>query len=227
MATSLNVNVDIEGEREFNRVLTEYRKWATRQPREIAAAKGFFIALRAAKETKVADKEQIRTNLSAGSQKFPKVPLAAVLINRDLGKKGKKGLSGEQMAKAVEKKIKRSQSRTGFVASPWLTAAKKMDYYNQQGDVKFSKRYAPKKPTGRKPIGKAKGDAVISPIGKANATCTISNFAGQGKQNSKTIRPIIMDGLNRGVKVETASMISYITRKHQEQFEKMQRTGRV
>ena len=214
------------GEKEFNKVLNEYSKWTKRQPAEIVNAKLYFIALRAMNDTKTANKENIRTKLEAPSESYPDVSLAAILVNQQLGKKGKKGLTGPKMATAIEKLIKKEQSRTQFLRSGWLPAVKNLDYYNKRGDINFIKRFAPKKPHGVRQYGKDKGSCIFAKE-RINTWGRISNFVGYGKQATPTVNPILQTGLDNAVKAEIASMRTYITKKHSEQFDKMKRTHTI
>lgn len=218
----MNISVRAEGDKEFNRVLTEYAKWNKRQPMEIATAKAYFISLNAMSTTKTADKGKIAEQLSESSKKFAGVPLAAIIVNRNLGNKNKKGLTGQKMTDAITKYIKKAQSKTQFLRSGWIAAAKTLDFWNKRGDVSFSKRFAPKKPQGVRQIGNPKGFAQVN---NQTAMCsvTIGNMIGQGKQQSKTVTGILEEGLIKAVKRETQSMISYITKKYQEKFDKMKR----
>ena len=75
-------------------MLTDYMKWNERQPKEIVAAKAYFIGLNALQTTKTADKTQIASSLAQDSKQFSGVPLAAILVNKNLHEQGKKGLNG-------------------------------------------------------------------------------------------------------------------------------------
>ena len=111
----LNFSVSIDNEKEFDKVLTEYRRWNLRQPAEIVNGKLYFIALQAMQKTKAANKEDIRLGLEAPSKKYNNAPLAAILVNKQLGAKHKKGLTGSKMAQAVEKLIRKQQSRKHLI----------------------------------------------------------------------------------------------------------------
>lgn len=222
----INFKID-DNLKEFDKTFTEYLKWQKRQPAEIINAKLYFIALQAMRNTTTSDKGQIAVNLNAESNTYPKVPLVAILINSELGKKGKKGLTGQKMANAISKYIKRKQTHIGFLRSGWLPSIKLLDFWNKRGDIVFVRRFAPKKPEGVKQYGKDKGSAVYAKMDRAKTWGIISNAVGQGKQESKTVHPLILQGLIRGINMEIRSMRTYIERKYKEQFSKMNRTGKI
>jgi hypothetical protein len=161
------VNVKTEGDKELQRVLNVYGKWNKRQPQDIATAQSYFLSIDSMKETPPSNKDQILEKLKASSKEYPDVPLDAILINAALGKKNKKGLTGEKMQVAIERFDKKEQNRTGAARSGWFGSLKQLDFWNKKGDISFQKRFAPKR--------------------------------------------------------LTASIISYITRKYQEQFDRMKR----
>ena len=213
--------------KDFEKTFGEYMQWMKKQPAEIINAKLYFIALQAMRNTKTADKGEIQTNLLSPSKSNPKAPLVAVLINYELSKKNKKGLSGQKMANAITKYIKRKQTHIQFLRSGWLPAIKLLDFWNRRGDISFVRRNAPKKPEGIKQFGKDKGSAVYARMDRPKTYGIIMNAVGQGKQETKTVHPLILEGLIKGIQIETRSMRQYIERKYKEQFSKMNRTGRV
>ena len=222
--------VDATGEKEFNRTLNEYRRWHKNQPSEIVNGKLYFISLQAMKATKTGDPAKIKSKLEAPSRDFIGAPLAAILVNSQLGQKHKKGLTGEKMKIAVEKFIRKSQARIHFLQSGWLPALKILDYWNKrnQDNLKFTKRYAPKRPQGVRQYGKDKGIAIYAKPDRAYTYGSITNGVGQvGKQRSPTVVPIIEAGLKAGIRAEIASMRVYIEKKFKDQFDKMKRTGKV
>jgi len=225
----LTISMNAVNEKEFNRTFDEYIKWNSRQPAEIINGKLYFVALQAMRKTKASDKGDIRNGLLAPSKTYADIPLAAILVNKQLGSKGKKGLTGQKMAEAMEKLIKKQQSKTQFLRSGWLPALKILDFWNKRNsdNLRFIKRFAPKKPEGVKIYGNEKGKAVYAKPDKIRTWGSITNFVGQGKQLTPTIKPLIQEGLNEGIAEEIRSMRTYIERKFREQFDKMRRTGRV
>jgi len=217
------LTLSVNNQMELNTLLKEYQKWNKRQASEIVNAKLYFITLNAMIFTIIANKGRISTLLRRGSRKWPAVPLAAILVNKQLHAKGKKGLTGEKMKVAEEKLIKRSVSRVGAARASWIGAAKTLDYYNKNGDISFVKRHAPKQPKGLRQYGRSKSSAIYAPQGRVNAYGKISDFFGRGKQASKTIHGVLQEGLNKAIKAEVSSTVEYINRKYSERHEKMNR----
>ena len=200
----LNFSIDIQNEREFNKTFTEYMRWQKAQPSQIINSKLYFIALQAMRLTKAADKTNIAAKLMSPSNTNPEVPLVAILINHQLHAKNKKGLTGAAMVQAMEKYVRKAQSKTQFLRSGWIPALKTLDFYNKKDseNLKFTKRYAPKRPEGVKQYGKDKGMAKYARLDQNRVYGSISNFVGKGKQASPTVVPILMAGLNAAVKAE-------------------------
>jgi hypothetical protein len=219
----IKCSVRAEGREEFNRLQREYAKWNKRQPEETCVAKAYFIDLATQNATKFVPKDQIATNLNAPSEKDPGVPLAPILINWQLGKKGKKGLTGEKMARAVEKSIARHQRGSQAGRSGWLPGQKTLNVAYNKGDVTFNKRFAPKKPQGIKQYGKDKGYAQIT---RRDGYCSVTvanTFGTEGKQSSATIDKVLQDGLDTGFARENTQTISYLTKKYQAEFDRQRR----
>jgi hypothetical protein len=227
MAKGFTITTKIQGQKEFEQVLNEYKKWNRRQPAEIVAAKLYFVAANATNTTKTADKATIAQKLNEEAREYPDVPLAAILVNKQLKAKGKKGLTGEKMANAVQKFINKQISRVQFLRSGWLPALKSLDFFNKRGDISFTKRFAPKKPSGVKQYGKDKGQAIIPRRDAPRVWGRISNFIGRGKQDSPTVTPILQSGLNKAIAMEIRSMKLYITRKYQEQIDRVNKKKTV
>jgi hypothetical protein len=216
------VTVKSEGGAEFQRVLNEKMKYEKRQPFEVGVSAAYFADLDIMRSTKKVPKEEIESNLMGASESFPSVALGAILINWELGKKNKKGLTGEKMAAKLEKSIKYHQNRAGAVPSGWIGGLKQLDFWNKKGDVDFTKRFAPKKPESVKQYGKPKGYALLSNRG-AYCEITVGNEFGKGKQDSATVDDVEQRGMDRGLAVATTKTISYINRKIEERLKKEQR----
>lgn len=163
MSSLFNVRVS-DNQKEFDKVFAEYMTWQKKQPSEIINGKLYFVALQAMGQTKTATKDGIRNKLMQPARITKNVPLAAILVNSKLGKAGKKGLTGVKMAKAVDKLVRAQQSRTQFLRSGWIPALKTLDYWNKRNsdNLKFVKRFAPKKPMGVKEYGKPKGYCIYA-----------------------------------------------------------------
>ena len=223
MPSNINLHIRADGLEKFNRVLKEYGLWSKKQPAEIINAKLFYIARNATNTTRMADKSKIRNELESKAREYD-APLAAVLVNKDLARKGKPGLTGKKMAQAVEKRIRSATSHVNFLRSGWLPAIKLLDYYNKRGDITFVKRWAPKQAPNLKQIGQPKGTAVYAKNTMYRCWGQIENWIGAGKQKSATVTAILQEGLNIAVQLETNSMLLYIQRKydakHKQLFEK-------
>ena len=217
---NIRMKIEFPGFKNFNKVLKEYSAWSKKQPAEIVNSKLFYIARNATNTTKKADPGKIRNELESNAKNYD-APLAAILVNRDLGRQNKKGLYGEKMVKAVEKRIKSAVSHINFLRSGWLPAIRKLDIAVKQGDISFSRRYAPKQATGIKQIGKPKGDAIWAKNTSFRCWGEIQNWIGQGKQASSTVTQILTEGLKQAVIQEMNSMIVYIQRKYDAQHNKL------
>jgi hypothetical protein len=225
MANEAKITMKLEGMKEFHKVFDEYKTWNKREGADIINAKLYFIALQAMRATKAVDKSDIPKKLGVPSRVNPEIPLVAILVNKQLAAQHKKGLSGNKMKLAIEKYIKRAQTRVGFLRAGWIPCIKKLDYWNKLGDISFIKRYAPKKPTGVKQYGKDKGDVLAAKVTTGTRSFGwIWNMVGMdNKQNSPTVDKILNDGLKEAIQSEISSMNKYIERKYTEQFQKLQK----
>jgi hypothetical protein len=215
--------VRAEGQDEFNRLQKQMAQFNKRQPEETCVAKAYFIDLATQNATKFVSKEKIRENLTAPSTEHPEVELAPILINWQLGKKGKKGLTGAKMATAVEKYIKKRERGTQAGRSGWLPGQRTLNAAYNKGDVNFNKRFAPKKPQGIKQYGKDKGYAQIT---RRDGYCSVTvanTFGTEGKQASPTIDKVLEDGLDTGFARENTQTISFLTKKYQAEFDRQRR----
>lgn len=227
MKPGIRILTDIEGKKEFDKTMAEYVQWTKRAPAEIINAKLYFIAVRAMGLTKKGDRDTILEKLRQPSKSAPSVPVEAILVNWALGKQGKKGLRGDKMKKAIERLEKKSVSRLQFLRSGWLPAVKGLDYWNRKGDINFSKRFAPKKPSpAPRQYGQPKGSVIaakltdLRPVMFGSITNSVALKGKQHNEHSKAPE-LIMEGLKLAVRDEISSMQSYIRRKYQEQFNKM------
>jgi len=218
---SFKMEIDGASMKDFNKVMTDYAIWNKRQPAEIVNAKLYFIALQAMRNTKKAEKPEIERLLRAPSKKKPNRSLAEILTFKKLKMSGKEYKSASAFAIEVEKFIKKAQAYTQFLRSGWLPTVRKLGEMHKKGDINFVKRYAPKRPEGIKQVGKAKGDVIPAMINQPKVKGTIINSVGDGNQQSKTVHPILVDGLTKGLKIEMASMLQYIERKMNEQIKKL------
>ena len=197
---------------EFDKVFKEYSNYSKRSFAESCNQHAFYIARNAVNVTKAADKNTISSKLSSPARKYPGAPLAAILVNAELGNKGKKGLSGPKMATAISKYIKRMQSHVNFVRSGWIPAIKKLRF------VVPNKGGTPI-PSGTDKPGRNFGGAQPA-IAGLNPTAYIWNSIWGSKKNkagsSDKIEKILQEGAQKAVDMETQSMRDYIVRKQKE-----------
>lgn len=213
MTKGLTVTIDTK---EFDRVFKEYMEYSKRSFAEACNQHAYYIARNATMTTKAANKDDIQKDLEATSKSHPPAPLAAILINAQLGKQGKGGLSGASMASAVTKYIKTAKSHVNFVRAGWIPAIKKLS------------AVVPKKSGGRIPSGTDKpgrtfGDAIpaktsFSPI--AWIWNSVHGSIAHGNKSEK-VKKILEEGINKAIAKESESMKKYIEKKQMEEIKKL------
>lgn len=206
---SLEFTVDT---RQFQKNFAEYMKWSKRGLREAVNQHGYYIARNAVNATKSAKKEDIRKDLETLSKKYPKAPLAAILVNAKRAKEGKKGLTGEKMAKAVETFIKKAQASRNFLRAGWIPAVKKMAPF-------ATKKGGKPIPDGARIKGSQKGGAYPARESLKPVFVLFNSVFG-GKKASLRVKKIIQEGAQIAVDQETASMREYILKKMEEAAKK-------
>lgn len=217
----MGITLRASGLPELKAALKQYGKFNKRAPSEVVNAKLTFIAKDSTNTTKTADAGTILSKLKGDSEKFPNVPLDAILVNLELGKKGKKGLTGEPMRVAVEKLDKKEISKLQFARSGWYAAIKIMDAARKRGDAPFSNRFSPKQAKGLRQYGRAKGGAQYARPNSVKCSGYIENRVGYGKQASKTINKILLSGLEGGVQMEIKSILAYVEKKYQAELKRI------
>jgi hypothetical protein len=202
------VTVDFDTRR-FNKMLDAYLKYSGRSFTNEVNKRGFNICLKAAGKTPKVSKELIKNEMEApariqppGVRKGKPVPLAAILTNYHRGKKGKKGMWGEPMKKAVKTAIAHRQKGRGFMAAGWLGTAADIGLYVRP----------PREVRGRTThlqIGKAKG------VGKPERRIGALQPKASGRHGSKASGNIkgAKSALRYAVNAETRDMIKYLRRK--------------
>lgn len=213
--------------REFDKTMKEYVKWTTRQPAEIVNAKLYFIALNAMNETKTTNAQIIRSSLNSPSRKYPNRSIGEILTYIQLRKKGKFPRKSATLTQKVEKFIKRRVGHIQFLRSGWIPAMKKLNYWNKRGDITFVRKNAPKMPKGIKQFGVNKGDVVPARQNSIRAVGTIYNFIGEGKQDSKTVHGLLVDGLQKAINREVREMKNHINQKFEAKHSEMKRKGQI
>ena len=205
MAQGLTVTVDT---REFDRVFKEYMNYSKRSFTEACNQHAYYIARDAVLLTKGADKSEIRSTLEGSSNTYPEVPLAAILVNTQLGRQGKKGLRGQQMVTAVEKYIKKVQSHINYVKSGWLPAVKILGLI-------VPKKGGSRIPRGTDKAGRDFGGASPAMANFSPIASIWSSILPKKGMTPKLMR-IMMDGAQAAIKMETQSMRKYIENKQNE-----------
>lgn len=197
---------------EFDKVFKEYMDYSDRTNTEACNQHAYYIARNAVLLTKGADKGVIQNVLSGPSRDYPDVPLAAILVNAQLGKAGEKGLSGAKMASAVQKFIKKSKGHVNFLRSGWIPAIKLLE-----GLV--AKKRGSRIPRGTAKSGRTYGGATPARNGKFNPIATIwSSIEGSKKHGDKSdkVHALLEKGAQKAVDMETESMRKYIQGKQDE-----------
>ena len=201
----ITVNVDT---REFDRTFKQYMSYSKRSFAEACNQHAYYIARDAVLLTTGADKNVIRAKMEGPSASYPSAPLVAILVNSQLGKQGKKGLTGAKMTQAMERFIKKTQSHVNFVKSGWLPA------------IKILASVVPKKGGSKIPRGTDKAGRNFGGATKATEA-TFSPIAWiwnsiSPTRNKSTVQKIVEEGAQKAMKMETNSMKIYIERKQQE-----------
>ena len=209
MAQGLTVTVDT---REFDRVFKEYMNYSKRSFTEACNQHAYYIARNATMTTKAADKEVIRATLEGPSRDYPGVPLAAILVNAQLGPG--QGLAGSAMKRAMEKYIKRIQSHVNYVRSGWIPA------------VKILASKVPRKGGGRIPSGVDKmgrnfGGATPAIDSGWSPIAWIWTSITPKKGMNDRLMKVMEEGAINAMKQETESMKQYIIRKQNEIIKKL------
>lgn len=202
---SITIKVDT---RAFNRTFKEYMKLTKRSLVESCNQHAYYMARDAVLTTKAATKDEIAESLNKPSTKYPEVQLAAILVNAERGKQGKKGLTGEKMKSAVEKFIRKRQSHRNFLRSGWIPSIKKLAQLVPKkngtpipsGTVKKGRNYGGTTPAR---------DSMFS----WRVFTTIWNSAtGKVDHQGRAIR-YLQTGAKEAIEMERLSMVKYIQRK--------------
>jgi hypothetical protein len=200
---NLNIKVDSNS---FDKAYKDYIGFSKKSLEDIANKTVFEIAKIATTTTKTTPKEQIASELRQGANSY-NAPLAAILVNKQRGNKGKKGLFGPVMAKAVESLIKRRQRTAKFVAAGWIAA------------VRAIAPFVKDKTGALMPVGKPKsslGGALPARNINNKASAVIWNnvFGGKGKGSKPArVTAVELDGLTKAVNIKVKDMYVYINRK--------------
>lgn len=211
---------------QFNKAFDKYMTFQKRLPADVINAKLFYIARNATMLTKTTNKERIDSELRGNARSYD-APLAAVIINSQLGKEGKKGFTGSKMARAIEKLIKTRKSHVNFVRAGWKNAINILENYLRiKGELSFVRRYQNTAPVDKETmrnknfekLGKAIPARVE--VGPRVWGQIQNDVSGKNARNLANLEHVKLEGLQNAVNKEAASMIQYIERKltpvHQE-----------
>lgn len=205
--------------REFDKALNEYMKFQKRSIADVINAKLYYIARNATMTTKATTSTRIDSELKGGSRNYPEAPLAAILINKQLGSAGKKGLTGAKMSKAVEKFIKKRQASRNFIRAGWKNAIVILEkYLKVQGEYNFVRRWMASSPVDKdtmKKKGKFEnlGKAIPAKITSSPRAWGEIENSVHGKDPSESLDRVKVEGLQKAINMEVRSMITYLERK--------------
>jgi len=212
----MNLNIKVDS-RSFDKAYADYIQFSKKSIEEIANKIVFEVAKIATTTTKTTPKEQIATELDNTSSVSGTASLAEILVNRNRGLKGKKGLYGALLASAADKLIKKRQRSAKFVASGWIAAVRAISRYIK------AKGGAPM-PTGKakSSLGGALGARNIA--GKASASIWNNVLGGKGPGSKpQRVTQVEIEGLEKAIRIKTADMEVYINRKLSEGAQRFNR----
>lgn len=202
----------------FNSVMKEYMTFSKRMPADAINTSLWFISRNATMTTKHSDKSKISTDLNQPSKVNPEAPLAAIIVNKQLGKQGLKGLTGSNMITAVNKLIKKRNSSINYIRSGWKNAIQILEQYlKSKGEFSFASRnsslnFKPDSAVMKKQTPLTFGTARVARIEiQGRVWGEIENNVGS--KNTITLDPIKEKGLQEAVNKEEASKRIYIERK--------------
>lgn len=202
MAGIVTAKVDVTA---FNAIFKQYLKFSRRELADSLNAKMYYITCNATNTTHKVEKQTIEADLRKPSKVNPNVPLAAILVNAERARKGKKGLWGAKMAKAMETLINVKKRAATFVASSWISAIKDLAPYVRQ-------KAGYRKNALTKIRGKSRGGAMPArdpnkAVQKVTSWVDIKQDIGQRGTS------VLTEGMQQAFNREAKSMIEYINKK--------------
>lgn len=216
----------------FRNTLNEYKNYTKRDLATILNTKAFFIARGAARNTHRANAGKIATEFGKAfklntlkSGKFSRnkrgkfvfgamgrdieAPLLALIINKQRGRSGKKGLQGAEMEDMMRRVFRARMASIAFLASGFIPSIKGFRPYADY----VSK--APPMDKQSKQIGQAKGGFVIAQPGWT-PRAVIWNSASAKRDHRAALEKHGGAGLQQATDEEVASMRQYIEQKLQQ-----------
>lgn len=196
--------------RDFDKTFQEYMRFTSRSMADAVNQHAYYIARNATRTTKAATAQDIRRDMLKTCVKHPPAPLAAVVVNRQLGLKNQKGLYGVDMSDAIERFLLRRSNYRNFLRSGWLAAVKKLD-------AVVPKRNGARIPNNtdrRKLSSLGGGYGAPTHFTNFNPLASIWNsISGKDPSKEPTVNKIITEGAQEAINLETDSMRKYIERK--------------
>ena len=208
--------------REFNSTLNKYQQLHKRRSApNLVNKKALFIARRAIVETPRPEPTVIGRALSkivytfsnkgrksfttrktfGGNGQVLEAPIAALIINFIRGKRGQKGLFGEDMKAAVARIVKARTQARAFLAAGWIPAVKKLSplVSGKQGAAPEDKdaRRIPD-PHGDCKPAKSSGNVTVAKI--------INSAVAHFTTTQDPLGKIALPALQKAIDYETASM---------------------
>lgn len=188
----------------FDRAYKQYVALSKKSVAEIANKTIYEVGKLATTTTISTPKPKIESDLRQSIN--GNATVASIKVNKERAKKGKKGLFGAPMAKAVESLIKRKMRTAKFVLSGWIAAIKAIAPYVKQ-------KSSP--PTGKKANSNLGGGVAAKPIAnKATAWIWNSVFGGKGDGTKPAyVTQVEWNGLEKAKQRKAADMVPYINKK--------------
>ena len=203
-----DISIKIDTTQYFN-VMNEYMKYSHRSNEESVNIHAKYVAGSWYGFIHKSDKDKIHSDLMMPSNKNPNIPIAAILVNMNLGKKGKKGLSGATMTKAVEKFIRIRKSHINYLRSGAALAYKLMKLFvpkTDKSEINMS---------DVKIFGLVNGGAKPARTSLTDWTPLASIWSQVKVDNEESVKKI-ETAAQQAVNKETMNMADYIKRKQNE-----------
>jgi hypothetical protein len=221
----------------FDETLEEYAKYSKRTHAQIVNTKAYYVARKALWFTPKADSYKMKQQLgglvtvsrvnrkgrtvrrrqlqlvNSTRQGLESAPLAALILNTRMGKKGIKGLYGSKMERAIKELLSSRYRSVAFIKSGWLGSIRALAPL-----VKDKSAAAPADPSAKQ-VGRPKGEATPAADGE-NPTATIVNLASARRDEKGALIQFGQGPLMQALQDEDASMHEYIERKIAEDAER-------
>jgi hypothetical protein len=199
--TSFNMDM-----KHFNRVLSKYSHLTSKSMVETVNHRAANIAYQSIRFTPKTTPAKIKTEMTAAAKVDSRAPFGAVLVNYWRGQKGKKGLYGRYMKKAVRTATRYRSRGTNFMKAAWYGAIDDL-----QGHAK-NVRKTPRNKRGFRNKGSARPE---------RNTRTKKPFAivRHGVRFGSDVKPA-RKALSKAMRHEVRDMATYIRRKLGKEWKK-------